>query len=125
MVGGPARTGERTRGVVRDATGRAGADHRASGLLLRLRRRSLHRDQPAAAAASLGRGYPSSGRRGERRSTIVTRHSGVLLPLFAAPSTSSWGIGELADIGPLSIWLASAGLDRLMLLPLGTMEAGE
>ena len=55
----------------------------------------------------------------------MSRHAGVLLPLFAAPSTSSWGIGELEDIGPLAEWLVSAGIDRLMLLPIGTMEAGE
>lgn len=55
----------------------------------------------------------------------MSRHAGVLLPLFAAPSTTSWGIGELEDIGPLAEWLVTAGIDRLMLLPIGTMEADE
>jgi 4-alpha-glucanotransferase len=58
-------------------------------------------------------------------SAIVTRHAGVILPLFSAASTSSWGIGEIADLAPLSEWLAAAGFDRLMLLPLGTLPPGE
>ena len=53
------------------------------------------------------------------------RHAGILLPLFAAPSSASWGIGELPDIVPLSRWLAMGGFDRLMLLPLGTMAVGQ
>jgi len=48
-----------------------------------------------------------------------------MLPLFSAASTRSWGIGELADVVPLARWLADAGFDRLMLLPIGTMAAGE
>jgi 4-alpha-glucanotransferase len=53
----------------------------------------------------------------------MTRHAGVLAPLFSVPSSHSWGIGELPDIGPLSAWLGDAGFDRLMLLPIGTMDA--
>jgi 4-alpha-glucanotransferase len=48
-----------------------------------------------------------------------------MLPLFAAPSVRSWGIGELADLAPLSDYAALAGFDRLLLLPIGTMAAGE
>jgi 4-alpha-glucanotransferase len=55
----------------------------------------------------------------------VIRHSGLLLPLFSAWTTSSWGIGELGDVGPLSAWLAESGFDRLMLLPIGTMASGQ
>jgi len=55
----------------------------------------------------------------------MTRHAGVLAPLFSIPSSASWGIGELPDIVPFSAWLARAGFDRLMLLPIGTMEAGQ
>jgi len=47
------------------------------------------------------------------------------VPLFSAPSTRSWGIGELPDILPLSRWMAGAGFNRLLLLPLGTMAAGQ
>ena len=55
----------------------------------------------------------------------MTRHAGLLAPLFSVPSSVSWGIGELADIEPLSVWLARGGFDRLMLLPIGTMEADQ
>ena len=54
----------------------------------------------------------------------MARHAGVILPLFSAASARSWGIGELADLDPLSVWLHAAGYDRLMLLPLGTMVPG-
>jgi len=54
----------------------------------------------------------------------VSRHAGVILPLFSAASTHSWGIGELADLDPLGRWLQAAGFDRLMFLPLGTMVPG-
>jgi 4-alpha-glucanotransferase len=53
----------------------------------------------------------------------MTRHAGAVLPLFSAPSTESWGIGDLPAIAPLTRWLATAGFDRLMLLPIATMEA--
>ena len=55
----------------------------------------------------------------------MSRHAGVSLPLFSAGSTSSWGIGEINDVAPLSAWLGSAGFDRLMLLPIGTMGADQ
>src|SRR5438046_1945865 len=34
------------------------------------------------------------------------RRSGVLVPLFACPSTTSWGVGDIGDIGPITAWLA-------------------
>jgi 4-alpha-glucanotransferase len=55
----------------------------------------------------------------------VSRHAGVLIPLFSAASTVSWGSGELPDIGPLTAWLASAGFDRLLLLPIGPLAGLE
>jgi 4-alpha-glucanotransferase len=55
----------------------------------------------------------------------MSRHAGLLVPLFSATSTASWGIGELTDIVPLARWLSSAGFDRLMLLPLGPLAGGE
>jgi 4-alpha-glucanotransferase len=48
-----------------------------------------------------------------------------MIPLFSAASTSSWGIGELPDVGPMARWLRSGGFDRLMLLPIGTMGPDE
>ena len=55
----------------------------------------------------------------------MARRAGLLLPLFSATSTSSWGIGEFDDLPHLGDWLGTAGFDRLMLLPLGTMPPGE
>lgn len=55
----------------------------------------------------------------------MSRHAGLVVPLFSAASTASWGIGELADIVPLSQWLSSAGFDRLMLLPIGPLAGTE
>lgn len=51
----------------------------------------------------------------------MARHAGLLLPLFSLRSRVDWGIGELPAVGQFSAWLADAGFDRLMLLPIGTM----
>jgi 4-alpha-glucanotransferase len=55
----------------------------------------------------------------------MARHAGLLVPLFSVRSHASWGIGELPDLDPLAAWMSSAGFDRLMLLPLGTVTPGE
>jgi 4-alpha-glucanotransferase len=55
----------------------------------------------------------------------LTRHAGVNVPLFSLRSSASWGIGELADLAPFTRWMADARLDRLLLLPLGTMQHGQ
>jgi 4-alpha-glucanotransferase len=55
----------------------------------------------------------------------MSRHAGLLIPLFSIPSNRSWGMGELPDLAILAEWAASAGFDRLMILPLGTVPAGE
>jgi 4-alpha-glucanotransferase len=52
------------------------------------------------------------------------RRSGLLVPLFSAPSSSSWGIGDIGDIGPLARWLARAGQRVLQLLPINEMASG-
>jgi 4-alpha-glucanotransferase len=52
------------------------------------------------------------------------RHAGLMLPLFSATSTRSWGIGELPDLVPLARWMPSAGFDRLMILPIGAVSPG-
>lgn len=54
----------------------------------------------------------------------ASHRAGVLLPLSAAVSTSSWGIGEFPDLAPLCQWLAGAGLSVLQLLPLCEMSPG-
>jgi 4-alpha-glucanotransferase len=53
------------------------------------------------------------------------RHAGLMMPLFSAASLRSWGIGELPDVVPLSRWLAQAGFDRLMVLPIGVVSPGD
>jgi len=53
------------------------------------------------------------------------RRSGLLVPLFACPSTASWGIGEIGDIPLLAAWLASAGQRVLQLLPINEMAPGQ
>ncbi len=55
----------------------------------------------------------------------MPRRAGLIVPLFSAASSSSWGIGELPDLAPLAEWMQSAGFRRLMLLPLGTMADGQ
>jgi len=55
----------------------------------------------------------------------VNKHTGVLVPLFSAASSASWGIGELPDAAALAAWIARCGGDRLMILPIGTMASGQ
>jgi 4-alpha-glucanotransferase len=47
-----------------------------------------------------------------------------MVPLFSTWSSSSWGIGEFPDLPPLAAWAASAGFDRVMLLPFSTLSEG-
>jgi 4-alpha-glucanotransferase len=49
----------------------------------------------------------------------------MLLPLFAAPSRRSWGIGEFADIPVFCSWLREAGFDFLQVLPFNEMPADQ
>ena len=58
--------------------------------------------------------YPSLGRR-----------AGLLLPVFSARSTLSWGIGDIADAGRLGPWLRSSGLRLLQVLPVNDMATGQ
>ena len=53
------------------------------------------------------------------------RRAGVLIPLFACPSASSWGIGDIGDIQPVAKWLAGAGQRVLQLLPMNEMASGQ
>jgi 4-alpha-glucanotransferase len=57
--------------------------------------------------------------------TDSRRRAGLLLPLFSFPSASSWGIGDIGDIRPLTAWLAGAGQRILQLLPLNEMAPGQ
>jgi 4-alpha-glucanotransferase len=53
------------------------------------------------------------------------RRSGLLIPLFASPSSKSWGIGEIGDLPYLAGWLAGAGQRALQLLPINEMAPGQ
>jgi 4-alpha-glucanotransferase len=53
------------------------------------------------------------------------RRAGLLIPLFSFPSTRSWGIGDIADVVPMTAWLAGAGQHVLQLLPLNEMSAAD
>jgi len=53
------------------------------------------------------------------------RRSGLLVPLFSCPSSSSWGIGEIGDLPGLTRWMASAGQRVLQMLPLNEMAPGQ
>ena len=55
----------------------------------------------------------------------MKRHAGAIVPLFSAPGTRSWGLGELPDLVPLATWLSGAGFDRLMILPIGPAAGGD
>lgn len=56
---------------------------------------------------------------------VGRRRAGVLIPLFSCPGTTSWGIGDIGDIGPASAWLAAAGQRVLQLLPINEMAPGQ
>lgn len=53
------------------------------------------------------------------------RHAGINVPLFSLRSRTGWGIGELGDLARFTEWLERARIDRVLLLPLGTMPRGQ
>ena len=53
------------------------------------------------------------------------RRVGLLMPLFACPSSTSWGIGEIGDLPAITAWLAGAGLRILQVLPINEMAPGQ
>jgi 4-alpha-glucanotransferase len=55
---------------------------------------------------------------------MIARRSGLLVPLFSAPSSASWGIGDIGDIAAVTSWLAGAGQRILQLLPINEMASG-
>lgn len=57
--------------------------------------------------------------------SVRGRHAGVLLPLFSAISTRSWGIGDIGDLVPMGRWLSRAGIDLWLMLPLNEMSGGQ
>src|SRR4051794_38834629 len=59
------------------------------------------------------------------RSQPGSRRAGILVPLFSIPSSTSWGIGEIGDLGPLTRWLESAGQRFVQLLPINELPPHE
>jgi len=57
--------------------------------------------------------------------TETRRQSGLLIPLFSCPSASSWGIGDIGDLPPLTKWLSGGGQRILQLLPINEMAPGQ
>src|SRR5678810_878327 len=53
------------------------------------------------------------------------RRAGLLIPLFACPSSASWGIGEIGDLPAVTAWRAGAGQRVLQLLPINEMAPGQ
>jgi 4-alpha-glucanotransferase len=53
------------------------------------------------------------------------RRAGLLIPLFACPSSESWGVGDICDLPAITTWLTESGLSVLQLLPLNEMAPGE
>ena len=56
---------------------------------------------------------------------MTARRSGLLLPLFSCPTTTSWGIGDIGSVRVVTGWLAAAGQRAWQLLPLSEMAADE
>src|SRR6476659_9515033 len=55
----------------------------------------------------------------------LRRQSGVLVPLFSFPSSTSWGTGDIGDLATMTAWLAGAGQRVLQLLPINEMAPGQ
>src|SRR5437762_9029940 len=55
----------------------------------------------------------------------VRRQSGLLIPLFSCPSSTSWGMGDIGDLVPMTAWLAGAGQRILQLLPINESAPGQ
>jgi 4-alpha-glucanotransferase len=53
------------------------------------------------------------------------RQSGILIPLFSCPSSTSWGTGDIGDLAPITEWLAGAGQHVLQLLPINERAPGQ
>ena len=49
------------------------------------------------------------------------RQSGISVPLFAIASSTSWGIGEFADLPLFARWLQEAGQSLVQILPINEM----
>src|SRR3989304_6035162 len=55
----------------------------------------------------------------------LCRRAGLLIPLFSFPSSTSWGIGDIGDLVPMTAWLAAARPRVLPILPVNEMAPGQ
>ena len=53
------------------------------------------------------------------------RRAGLVVPLFSFPASASWGVSEIADLQPMTQWLAAGGMRVLQLLPINEMAPAE
>jgi 4-alpha-glucanotransferase len=58
-------------------------------------------------------------------SEVIARRSGLMIPLFSCPSSTSWGVGDIGDLIHLTRWLAGGAQRILQLLPLNEMAPGQ
>lgn len=54
-----------------------------------------------------------------------SRQSGIGVPLFSIPTSSSWGIGEFTDLPAFGSWCEAAGQRYVQILPLNEISPGE
>ena len=59
------------------------------------------------------------------RDDTANRRAGLLIPLFSCHTSASWGIGDIADVAPITGWLAAAGLRALQLLPINEIAPNQ
>jgi 4-alpha-glucanotransferase len=52
---------------------------------------------------------------------VRRRQSGISVPLFAIASSTSWGIGEFADLPFFARWVHEAGQSLVQILPINEM----
>ena len=55
----------------------------------------------------------------------MTKQSGISVPLFAIPTTRSWGIGEFPDIIDFAGWASGAGQSVVQILPVMELPGHE
>src|SRR5262249_23065996 len=100
--------------------------HRTPRLFLRFPARVVSRGQPPATRTRvLGRCDGGAAAHRAGAVTVSDRRSGMLIPLFAVPSDTMWGIGDIGDLRHVVSWLAAAGQRVLQLLPINEMAPGQ
>jgi 4-alpha-glucanotransferase len=53
------------------------------------------------------------------------RITGVTIPLFSLRTDRSWGIGEINDLAEFAVWVNTAGVKLVQILPLGEIAGNE